>query len=89
VDTDSATPDELLAACRLTRALEILESRVGARPQDFDSWLKLVEVHAAYCRDFPRAGRIVDKITANPAFSAEQVREAKAKLKDWRALRAS
>src|SRR5204863_1247774 len=89
VDTKSASPDELLAAGHLSSAIEILENKIRIQPQDFDTWLKLAEAHAAYCRDFLRASKIIDRIAANPAFSSEQIRLAKAKLKEWRTVVAS
>jgi tetratricopeptide (TPR) repeat protein len=89
VDARTASPDELLAAGHLTSAIEILESQTRTQPQDFDAWLKLAEAHAAYCRDFLRAGKIIDKIAANPAFSPEQIRRAKAKLREWRSVATS
>jgi hypothetical protein len=84
IDTHSASPDELLAAGHLSSAIEILENRTREQPQEFDAWLKLAEAHGAYCRDFLRAGKIVDKIASNPAFSPEQIRLAKEKLREWR-----
>lgn len=83
---DAASADQLLAAGHLATAIELLESKVREQPGDFDSWLKLAEAHGVYCRDLARAGKLVDKMAGNPAFSMEQIQMARAKLKAWRSV---
>jgi cytochrome c-type biogenesis protein CcmH/NrfG len=84
VDVNVASIDELLASGHLATAIEILEGRIRAQPDDFDSWLKLAEAHGAYCCNRGRAAKIVAKISRNSAFTHEQVQLAKAKLDEWR-----
>jgi len=81
----TASAEELLAAGHLATAIEMLEARVRAEPGNYESWLTLAEAHGVHCRDLPRAARIIDKLAANPAFNAEQIQGAKARLKEWRA----
>ncbi len=76
--------DELLACGYLGTAIEILERKVKEQPQDFDSWLKLAEAQGLHSGNIHRAEKIVQKIEGNPGFSAEQIRTAKVKLKEWR-----
>lgn len=76
--------DELLAQRHLGTAVEMLEQKIGEQPQDFDLWLKSVEVHAMHCGNVSRAEKIIRQIEINPAFNPEQIQLAKAKLKEWR-----
>ena len=81
---DGASVDELLAAGHLATAIEHLEKQMAGRPGDFDLLMKLAEAHGVYCRDLRKAGKIVEKIEANVAFTPDQVRSAKARLGQWR-----
>lgn len=76
--------DELLASGYVGTAIEILESKIAEQPRDFDTWLKLAEAHAVPSGDIHRAQKIIGKIEDNPAFTAEQIQQAKAKLAEWR-----
>jgi len=76
--------DELVACGYLGTAIEILERKVKEQPQDFDSWLKLAEAHGLHSGNIHRAEKIVQKIEGSPGFSADQIRTAKMKLKEWR-----
>ncbi|HUZ08096.1 MAG TPA: tetratricopeptide repeat protein [Candidatus Paceibacterota bacterium] len=76
--------DELLACGYLGTAIEILERTVREQPQDFDAWLKLAEAQGLHSGNIHRAEKIVKKIERSPGFSAEQIRTAKVKLKEWR-----
>ena len=80
-----ASPAELLAAGHLGTAIEILEAKLAERPEDFGLWLQLAEAYGHYCGDLKRAGGIVARMEGKGAFSAEQVRVAKARLAEWRA----
>jgi tetratricopeptide (TPR) repeat protein len=84
VDVSVASVDELLASGHLATAIEILEGRIRAQPDDFDSWLKLAEAHGVYCGNRGRAVKIVAKISNNSAFTHDQVQLAKARLDEWR-----
>ena len=76
--------DELLAGGYLGTAIEILERKIQEQPGDLDLWLKLAEAHGLHSGNFQRAGKIVQQIESNRAFSAEQIQIAKARLKEWR-----
>jgi len=76
--------DELLATGHLATAIEILDRQVREHPGNFESLLKLAEAHARYCNDVSRACKILAKIEGNSSFNPEQVKLAKAKLKEWR-----
>jgi predicted Zn-dependent protease len=76
--------DELLACGYLGTAIEILERKIKEQPGDLDLWLKLAEAHGRHSGNFQRAGKIVQKMEGNRAFTAEQIRLAKAKLVEWR-----
>ncbi|MGH7970729.1 MAG: tetratricopeptide repeat protein, partial [Limisphaerales bacterium] len=75
---------DLLAAGRLGTAIERLETKVRHRPDDFDAWLMLAEAHGRYCCNLERARDIVRRIEMNAAFNPRQIREARAKLQEWR-----
>ena len=79
--------DELLAGGHLGTAIEILEHKIKEQPEDFDSWLKLAGAHGFHSGNIHRAEKIVLEIERNRAFTAEQVRLAKAKLAEWRDAR--
>jgi hypothetical protein len=76
--------DELLAQGHLGTAIEILEQKTGEQPQDFDLWMKFAEVYAMHCGNLNRAEKIIHRIETNPAFSADQIQVARARLKEWR-----
>jgi len=76
--------DELLAGGYLGSAIEVLERKVVERPEDFDSWLKLVEAHVVYSHNISRAQKILQQMENNRAFSPEQIAAAKAKFTEWR-----
>jgi tetratricopeptide (TPR) repeat protein len=76
--------DELLARGHLGTAIDILERKLKEQPKNFDLWLKLAEAHGRHSGNLPRAGKIVQQIESNPNFSAEQIQQAKARLKEWR-----
>jgi thioredoxin-like negative regulator of GroEL len=79
------TLDELLARGFFGTAIEILENQVQEQPQDFELQLKLAEVYAVHCANFQRAEKIIRRLEADPNFSAEQLRAAKARQREWRA----
>jgi tetratricopeptide repeat protein len=79
--------EELLACGYFGTAVEVLEAKTKEQPQDFDSWLKLAEVHAKYCGNIRPAEKIIQQIETNPAFTAEQGQTAKSKLSEWRNVR--
>jgi hypothetical protein len=81
--------DELIASGCLGTAIERLEEELKERPNDFDLWLKLAEAQGVHCGNLTRAGKIVERLKANPAFTPEQVQQAQAKLKEWKAGLAS
>lgn len=76
--------DELLAQRYLGTAVEMLEQKTGEQPQDFELWLKFAEAYALHCGNVSRAEKIVRRIEANPAFTAEQIQLARMKLGEWR-----
>jgi hypothetical protein len=80
---------DLLAAGHLGTAIERLEGEIRENPHNFESRLQLAEAYGRYCCNFTRAREIVAKIETNPAFSPAQVRQAKAKLQEWRTRRPS
>jgi tetratricopeptide (TPR) repeat protein len=76
--------DELLSLGYLGTAIGILERKIKEQPEDFDSWLKLAEVHAKNCGNLHRTEKIVEQIEIKSVFRPEQIQLAKAKLKEWR-----
>jgi thioredoxin-like negative regulator of GroEL len=80
--------DELIAAGYLGTAVEMVERETKEHPENFDAQLKLAEIHAVNSDDIQRAEKIIESIEANRAFSAEQVGRAKARLAEWRELKA-
>jgi DNA-binding SARP family transcriptional activator len=81
---ETKSVDELIEHRRFGTAIEMLEQKVREQPADFDSWLKIIEVHGRYCGNIKRAEKIVEQIEADPAFSPEQISLAKTKLAVWR-----
>jgi hypothetical protein len=77
--------DDMLAQGYLGTAIEILERDAKANPQDFELQMKLAEAHGVHCGNLSRAGKIVERLEADPAFGPEQIQQAKAKLKEWKA----
>ena len=87
VDALPESIDELLAQGYLGTVIEILEQKIEEQPGDFDSRLKLAEVHALRCGNVHRAEKIVQKIETHPGFNPEQIQQAKIKLGEWRKAR--
>jgi len=79
--------DELLNTSQFSTAVERLEKSVAEEPRNFELWLKLAEVYAVYCADFHQAGKIIQKMERTAAFNAEQIQQAKSKLREWRERR--
>ena len=76
--------DELLEQKLFGSAIELLENKINAQPQDFDLRLQLAEVHAVHCENFQTAEKIIRQIEVGPGFSQEQIERARSKLKEWR-----
>jgi tetratricopeptide (TPR) repeat protein len=74
--------DELLAQGFFGTAIEMLEEKIRAQPQDFDLRLKLAEVHAVRCKNFQRAEKIIQQMEGS--FSLQQIELARARLTAWR-----
>jgi protein involved in temperature-dependent protein secretion len=89
VATPPQTVDELLAQGFFGTAVELLEKKIKAQPQDFELRLKLAEVHAANCKNFQRAEKIIRQMGTDSSFSPQQIELARAKFKDWRAATSS
>ena len=81
--------DELLKGGQLSTAVELLENATRQEPDNFDVWMKLAEVHAVYCADHNRAGKIIQKMLSTGAFTAEEIQLAKTKLREWQKVRQS
>jgi hypothetical protein len=79
-----ASVEELLASGHLLTAIEILEGQVRVTPADFELWMKLARAHGVNCANAKEAGKIVARMEANRQFTPEQIRDAKAKLREWR-----
>jgi bacterioferritin (cytochrome b1) len=79
--------DELLAHKYFGTAIEMLEQKIKEQPDDFDSWMKLAEAHGKHCGNFQQAKKIIRQIETNPAFNAEQIQSAKARLEEWLGVR--
>ena len=86
-DVPPESVDELLAAGHLGTAVETLERKLAAQPDDFDLLLKLAEAHGLHSGNLHRAEKIVWKIESHSAFSPEQIALAKARLAEWRAAK--
>lgn len=78
------TLDELLAKRYFGTATEMLEHQIDEDPNNFEVWMKLVEVHSRYCTNFPIAEKVIKRMGANPTFTAEQMGQAKNKLVEWK-----
>ena len=76
--------DDLIAKKYLGTAIDVLERKCEVEPGDFDAWLKLTEVHAAYCGNIPLAEKIVRRIEANPALNEMQKKQARNRFAEWR-----
>jgi tetratricopeptide (TPR) repeat protein len=79
-----ASVDELLAGGRCGTAIEILEARLRAQPDDFDLRLKLAEAYGRYCGNVDHAEKIVREIETTAGFSPAQVQQAQNRLQAWR-----
>jgi hypothetical protein len=77
--------DELLAQGFFGTAVDLLEEKIKAQPQDFELRLKLAEVHAVRCKNFQQAEKIIRQLEADPHFNPQQTGSARLKLKEWRA----
>jgi hypothetical protein len=75
--------DDLLAEKSYGSAVEMLEQNIKEQPRDLGLRLKLAEVHALCCHNFPRAEKIIRQLEADRCFNAGQVAAGKAKLKEW------
>ncbi|MGO8766024.1 MAG: tetratricopeptide repeat protein [Limisphaerales bacterium] len=78
------SPDDLIAAGYVGTAIEILERTAKEQPQNFEAQLKLAEAYGLHSANPQRAKKIIEKIENNPAFTAEQVQFAKARLAEWK-----
>ena len=76
------TIDEMLAQGFIGTAIETLEEQIKTRPQDFELRLKLAEVQAVNCKNFPVAEKIVKRMEGT--FTPDQVQFAGAQLRAWR-----
>lgn len=76
--------DDLIAKKYLGTAIEVLERKCEADPQDFNAWLKLAEVQAVHCANIQLAEKTIRRIEANPAFTTEQKQQARNRLREWR-----
>lgn len=65
-----------------TGGVEVLESEIKAKPNDFPLRLKLAEIYAVHCKEIGRAEKVIEKMGMR--FSGEQMELAKTKLKEWR-----
>jgi hypothetical protein len=77
--------DEMLEKRFYGSAIEFLEGKIKAAPEDFALRLRLLEIHAVNCENFPGAEKLVRQVAAEKIFSAEQIAAAESKLKEWRA----
>ena len=85
IATQPESVDELLAQGFFGSAIERLEEKIKAEPQDFELRLKLAEVHAVHCKNFQRAEKIISQMQAVANLSPSQLASAWAKLKEWSA----
>jgi len=76
--------EEMIAKGHFGTAVEILQQQVAEKPENFNAWMKLAEVQGKHCSNMRMAERIVRQIETNPAFNAEQIRQAKISLSEWR-----
>ena len=75
--------EELLKTSQFSTAVERLETSIQDEPRNFGLWMKLAEVYAVHCADLNRAGKIIQKMERTAAFNAEEILQAKAKLREW------
>lgn len=78
------TLDELLAQRYFGTAADILEQQVNEDPNNFDAWLRLIEVHGRYCANFQLAEKTLRRMERNPAFSPSQIEQAQNQLTEWK-----
>ena len=76
--------DELAAAGYLGTAIELAERTAKEQPEKIDAQLKVAEMYAVRSGDIQRAEKIIKRIEENPAFDAEQIQIARARLREWR-----
>jgi thioredoxin-like negative regulator of GroEL len=76
--------EELIAKKYLGTAIEVLEKRCEAKPEDFDAWLKLAAVYGVHCANLPMAEKTIRRLGANSAFNAEQKQQAQKRFQEWR-----
>ena len=79
--------DDLLKNGQLTTAIELLENTTREEPKNFDAWMKLAEVHAIYCSDLNRAGKIFRTMELSGNFTLEEIQQTRAQLREWHAAR--
>jgi len=79
----AATVEELLAEGSFGTAVEMLEKEIQETPHDFNLRLKLAEVYAVHCRFTAKAEKIIRQIELTPAFSPQQMAQARARMKEW------
>jgi tetratricopeptide (TPR) repeat protein len=84
VPSRAASVDELLAQGFFGTAIELLDEKIKAQPQDFELRLKLAEVHAVHCNNFQLAEKIIRQMAAGSNFTPQQIELAGAKFKEWR-----
>lgn len=75
--------EELIESSRFSTAIERLEKLVAEEPRNFELWMKLAEVYAVHCADLNRAGKIIQKMERTAAFNGEDIKQAKARLREW------
>jgi len=75
--------EELLQTSQFSTAVERLEKSIQDEPRNFELWMKLAEVYAVHCADLHRASKIIQNMERTGAFNPEQVRMAKAQLRQW------
>ncbi len=78
------TLDEMLKQKCYGSAIGFLEEKIKAQPRELDWRLKLAEVHAVHCDNWPRAEKIVRQLAVEKIFGADQLAFAESKLKGWR-----
>jgi thioredoxin-like negative regulator of GroEL len=90
VTAEAATPvqivslDEMLAQGEYDKAAGLIGERIREEPRNFALSLKLAEIEAVHRRNFNRAERIIQQLSADPLFEPEQIEAARLKLKAWR-----
>jgi tetratricopeptide (TPR) repeat protein len=79
--------EELLAKKYFGTAVDLLEKQCEAEPANFETWIKLAEVHGLHCANIKLAEKTIRQIEANPAFNPGQKQQARNHLNDWREAR--